>query len=503
MEAVLSNLYHLIHTLTDKEKEQLQNHSGNRADQLGIIIETIENTSFFDEALLLSKFKTLELDFDTMTINQCLEVILNGLNYPRTDTAEEVQQKIRWIKLLFDKRQFDIALGLLNDLKERADQYNFIDVQKEILYFEKMFILHGYLDKSVEHNNHEQIRHCETMTNIWEYRKLNFQAMEYEGRVIVRGDRGKRLSQLLKNPLLQDESKALSFDAKMIYNAICASIYRNQRDYNRAAGHYKRMIELYNSKPYYIKLKWTAYLGVVNNFANIALFLKQYDEALKLSDQLKNLVEELTFIQNLGYKHDVFIRAYFIEIQVYNEKLELEKASQLIPKINKCLEEDANTKLMYRLGILQEIAYTAYYQQDYDLTLSILDRLLSNKQSIKNLIDIHIMSMILKLLIYIESGQYEYLESNTHLVKKFIREKKIKTRYEILAVDFVESFLKSETQNAATVSQICQEYHNIFLTILPLIEDDAYFDIISWMEAQIEGVPMIELLRKKKELTVE
>ncbi len=498
MELNKQDLYNLLQSLSMEHQKMVTQHIEVQLPGAIPLIDTLLNTSFYDEDVVLSKLKARKYKDEEKYTTRTIQLVFEVVNRNWIAPSDVVRFYIKSLKVLTEKRQFTICTSILEKIKHLIEKYSLQEFRNDYHYFEKLLINYGYLDKPFYESERDHIQHCKEMANLWEYRSLNLQVMEHGGRIIVRGDRGKRMQYFLQNELLQDESKALSFNAKLLYNAICGSIYRSRFSYQKAAKHYLRMIELYQSKPLFINLKWTPYLAVINNYANITLILRDYSEAMKMVKLLKDLAQEKKGVEDNEVSIDLLVRAYFIEIQVYKETLQLDDASKLIPEIELCLNNNENSvKVMYRIGMWYELALISMYQEKYEEALAYTERIFNYQKSLLNFTDVHIMSYLLRLIVFVDLEQYKELDESIKKVKVFIKEKKIKSRYEILMVDFFEKIVQAKPKKSSDLKEVQEEYLELFNTISSFVDEDNYFDTISWLEAKLSKKTIVEILTKK------
>jgi hypothetical protein len=250
-----------------------------------------------------------------------------------------------------------------------------------------------------------------------------------------------------------------------------------------------------------VERKWGAYLATVNNYANISLFLRRYDDALLVSDTLKQLYRIYNFVSENHLHADLQVRAHFIDIQAYKEMVQLDKAIALIPTIEKyTFQTDAPVKTMYKIGIIYEMGEVMFLAGAFEKSvyyLKILDQY--NHLDIGS--DSKLMGLIILLLAYSELQQYDKLEEGILSIQQYIKSQKIRSRYEPLFIDLMKSILKCDGDAAALKKVYC-EYKMWFAAIHPYIEDETYFNISAWLESKIRGISLADLLKQRYEETL-
>ena len=455
-----------------------------------------------DEDITQESFKNAMNDLSINDFNKLykdlFQQLLAFLNRKRQSVVDEVHQNLKSIQTLYELKQFSLCHQLLEETHTLAIENELFEAIHEILIWERTLTYYdtGY-EKDVEQTFRTTVGVCQKLSNLWQYRELHLKVQELDGNVIVRGDRAKRLKYFLQNELLQNETNAKSINARLLHHTICATIHRNLEDYPKAYYHYQSLVELYNERTAAdIERKWEAYLATINNYANISLFLKYYDDALLVSDMLKQLHRVYAFVHENNLETDLFIRAYFIEIQVYKERFELEKALVLLPIIEQYMsKKDEPIKMMYKIGIIYEVAEVLFMNSDFDKSLIYLKQTAElSELQIDN--DAFIMSLMLKLLVFVEQKDFEALTQNIASTKKYLKEHRINSRYEVLFINLMQDIVHYNNANLIT-NKMFEEYIALFTAIQPFVEESVYFDITSWLQSKTTAKSFIEIKKEK------
>ncbi len=497
-------LQHIIKIFSSFKQEELQ--------QLSVIAQLssthtqeLVNTLLTDEVikekklrLIISKWKVPNL---AALYKETLELLLGILASRNKNVQQKIRTNIANIRVLYEHHQFDLCSQLIETTRQIILDNDEFESLNDLLQWDKILTLYNTQhQKDINKVIRGQTAICQQMVNLWQYRELSLKTIEWDGNVIVRGDRVKRFKRLLNLPLLKDENEALSTTAKLLHHTICTSLHRSLENYPQAHAHYKRMLEIYQHTQLN-ESRWEAFVATINNYANISLFLKWYDDALMVSDMLKQYPRIYPFIANRNMESDIFIRAYFIEIQVYKETLEFEKGMALLPLINEHLSKpNQPIKSMYRMGIIYEMAELSFLCGNYEATLQYLKSLFNFNLQINT--DSQIMGKMLELLTYVELNKIKDLKKNIASTKSYMKQNNIKSRYEVLFVDLMEKiaacYPQDETDNIQISTAVYQEYLDLFKSINHLIEEDAYFDLVSWLAAKVQNKSIVDILNQKR-----
>ena len=102
------------------------------------------------------------------------------------------------------------------------------------------------------------------------------------------------------------------------------------------------MLDLYSENDNYIVQNWQSYISVIDNFAQISIYLKQYDDALIISDLLKQMDRLYDFVNDNHLTYDLLARAYYIDLQIYKKTA---NDAQILATITEA--EETTTKLAF------------------------------------------------------------------------------------------------------------------------------------------------------------
>lgn len=102
-----------------------------------------------------------------------------------------------------------------------------------------------------------------------------------------------RLNEIIKNPLLQNESNAVSFDAKFKYYTILGHYYRITGDNESWIKYRHRLVKLMESGKKYIKENPRSYIMALNNYLNACILTKNFGDFDKTLDRLKKIFKTI------------------------------------------------------------------------------------------------------------------------------------------------------------------------------------------------------------------
>ena len=498
MNINLKSLFSLVHSLTDEEKLFFSQRAYSKAPHLLPIYQSLNSSLIYRENTIREKLKA-EYPSDLQSaIESTFWFTVNLLIESKSGKTAQLKLLTRSVNNLYKKKQYGLCITLLNEARKIATEYEMLLELDTILYFEQ--ILAGYNvsgGRTAKTILADQLNIRKQLANLYRYSILNLKASEVEGSIIIKGkSRNSRLKQLLKDPLLRSEETAYSNESKLIYNSVKANIYYDLEEYQLAQKHYKRILEVYRSNPTYIKVNFYGYIAIANNFAGISIFIKRYEDALSIAAELKQLEEEFDFVKGFNLYDELQVRAYYIEMEVYVAQLQLDNAMAIVPKVEKHLFNSRTpVKILYKVGILYQIAEMLFILEKYSKTLKYIARLYEYDHPQLG-VDMQTKGRLLELLIYEELGLTDQSREGIIFLKKYLKENKIQSRYITLFVDLIQ-LLSEETSESRKII-IYEEYLDLFTALKPsLSQQDAYFDIIPWLRSKLEKRKLLPILEEE------
>lgn len=486
MSSKLLSLQQLLKSLSIFEVSMLKQQLVQSESCLVDLFQTLQ-------AHLNSSAEELQQVFahrDCAPLNLCsdalLAIVLKVLSTVKISTQDVVREKIANIRCLYEKKQFDLCITFIEEAQQIALENDLLQELSELFEWTEVLMQYNlYITTSSTTFAKQRLLVYEKLVNYWQYKLLSLSTTARSESANMRIDYTKRLKVLLQDPLLKSEDNALSVRAKILYNTIICNISQSLENYEDLHKSYKRLLDLYSENDNYIVQNWQSYISVIDNFAQISIYLKQYDDALIISDLLKQMDRLYDFVNDNHLTYDLLARAYYIDLQIYKKTANDAQILATITEAEQCLQQaDSPIRNDYKISLFYEIAESLFWfdmPQDALIYLHKLSDITNNTNT-----SYVIYGKLLELLVLHRLGEMEELKTRLPQSKQSLRENRILSRYETLFIDFISKLAACKTKQDQYVTY--KEYALLFRSIMDSFKFDNYFNITAWLEKQINSV---------------
>ncbi len=497
MKVYLRQISELVQSLSSDELKQLNKVAVFSSPKLGNLLKLIQISpkNLLEDNILFFQKHNIPLDGSDQLLSEAMEFILQFLRSNLNTPYYEVLNAIENIKILFKREQKNLCLTILENAKKIAQENDFLAQLVTLTSWEKALKEKTASEFELKVLSREQIQSKQKHINQLQYSTLISKVVELKGGFIQKSNQIQKAKALLKHPLLQNESCALTLKAKIDYHYILGLIHHHIYNYALAKAHTQQILTLMKQHPSYTQRNIFQYMAIINNYSFATLCLDEYEETLNASNKLKNILQEYTLEIQLNLKESILLRAYHIDIQVYKKQLQLKKAEDLIPKIMEAMNSlTTSVPIMHQTGILYEVAETLFFVKDYHKALAYTQKVYQYDRD-RSYVDAQIMSRLLELLIYVELDDKSLLNKRLEVVKDYLKNEKAYFRYEVLLLDLMKKILC--VHNETDKQQLYTEYLMLFRSIENLIQKDAYLDMTVWLESKLENKDFTQVLAEK------
>ncbi|HRE39760.1 MAG TPA: hypothetical protein PLG90_00365 [Ignavibacteria bacterium] len=443
------DLFDLIKSLSKSEKRYFKIYASMQKGDKNYmkLFNEIEGQPVYDEVLIKEKFKNEKFIKQlTFTKNYLYKLINRSLiSFHGSNSIDfRLNEIINKCKILFKKalyKQFfqNIKLGKKTALEyERFHQYlQFLELEKVLIIKKitpdssdsKIFVTETNILKKIE--------------NINAYQKLISEIETYyrsKGRF-----RDKSLlflkDELMTNPLVQDENKALSIRAKehffMVQQLIADLLGDPSKMYYYA---YKRFNLLRtNPKPFEDQLYnyWIDTLTYLTFFTMGTNQMGEFQKYVKMLQTLRNksIVNEI----------DIYVIISLLEVMKLrknNKKEEFLSLTKEIEKNLKNLEEkiDYNMEILLNYTILR-VSLNFF---EYEKALLYANKLL-NSPFISIRADVEWYVKLINLFIHAEIKNFKYLKYLTSSVQRYFQKRNRIFKLESLIINYIKKIEKDQS----------------------------------------------------------
>ena len=494
------NLFLLIKSLRKPEKRFFKVYSGKMESNYIRLFDAFDSMKDYDEKAFKRKFsKEQFINNFAYNKNYLYNLILNSMRdlYADSSTVKKLLNKISHVLFLNSKGLYNQSNKLLDKALKEASriEHHELMLQLYLLRLGNIISMGRPVNQDAVTDEifKQQTEILKLISNKYDYNSLHrefFILFKRLGTARSAEDM-KKFDLIMKHEFFRDESRALSFDARVKFYHDNVMYSYQKGDLNSAFTSAEKYLQYTESKP-----------DLINE--NMQHYLVALDNVLTLSRILRNKkVFENTLIklrkQPLG---EFGLTNLLLEELIWSvDGLELERAEKTL----KILSADYySKKIIIDAQDPYFWGYICFTGAMLNIILEKYEESLKWINHIRNLDESQIdtlysiLSKILNLIIHFELKNYDLLESQIKSTYRFLIKSKRVSKFEELFLNYLKAQLKSKSQKDTF------ELLGLFINDLRKLENDEYegrvfksFDLISWLESKIKRKPLIEILKGK------
>jgi hypothetical protein len=308
-----------------------------------------------------------------------------------------------------------------------------------------------------------------------------------------------KLNVIFNNPLIQDSSKAVTFDSKFKLFTILGHYYRITGARSEWLKYRKELVLLMESDKKYIRENPRSYVLALNNYLYACVITgmkNEYENYLKklklFSKQFENKKEYMDI------QSRIFMLVSDLELNYAVINLNFDNLKNIVNSIESGFRKFGNQISENRkITLYNRIAYACFLEKDYDKSIIYLNRII-NAANPKIEPEQYIFARIRSLIVHFEAGNYDLLEYSVKSTKRFLEKTKRIFKFEKLIFNFI-----AKAMNYTNDLDRLGLYEELKYNIRRLSNDKfeknvlEQFDFISWIDSKITDTAMLNILKKK------
>lgn len=501
-----TDLFDLIKSLNKNEKRFISLFASVQAGEKKYLklFNAIDKQKAYDESKIRAQFKGEKfINQLTFTKNYLYNFILKGLNiyHSQASTDAQLKEMIRNAEILLQKSLLKQSHTVLQKAKQLASYHDKYPLLLEILKIEKEVIAKTAVSSTSEKDLNkileEELESIDKLINLCNYWNLY-------SRLLVTGRRNWRLRSdeemhpfktIMEHELLSSDKKALSFGAQYLFYHLQGMSYFFKEEMKDAFIYLDKACKMYESRPERIQEDLSRYISARSNVILVLLHLRQFPEASRLLDDLKENYFDIT---DLGLRKKLFQNYYVYYTYIHINTCEFEKGIALVPDISKGLEK-YDVSIESRLVLYYNIANLYFAVADYTNALFWTNKILNDTETGAELRqDLTSFVKIFNLIIHFELGNQELIDYLVKSTYRFLYKRERLYKFETIVLDFIRKYSKVNSRKEAIA--LFKEVREALIPLLEIpYEKKAFdkFDFIPWLDSKIEGKSLAEVLKSK------
>ena len=507
MKKPSDSIFRLIKSMTRTEKRYFKRfasmHTNSGENKYILIFDAINKMQEYNEEALIKKYEGASFVTNFSEIKKYLTAqILKSLrNYHgQSDPFIQLQEMLLEIKLLARKGIFDASLSTIKRARKLALKYEAFDVLMELDTQQLNLALstndQKYITNYVETQAASQKDSLEKLQHITFYRQFQMSSyLRHVSKGAFRSDIDAPMPDFDAYPLDSFKAKWMYYHAeslKVRTSNYLPDIYQNS----------KICHELFDLYPQFIKVYPRSYIISLNHFVSVLRLTKRLEEGLTIINKGLDFCKDAKKYQILS-EFDLFR----YERGLWGNKMLMAADNGLEEEVTLAydhlssiisIEEDTLHGFLFDLySLLKVEIMLGQYSKALE---SIFEFNQYKKKGIREDLDVSI--RLLSIMLHWELENYSLLENLIISTAQFLRKKDRPFNFEHLILNFfkrkgVSIDRSNSAETNAALESLKHEILNIFDNKHELEDVLHFFDFVAWIDAKIEGKPMLAILKER------
>lgn len=505
-------LFQLVKSLKQAEKRYFkvfasQQVKGEKNNYVKLF-EALDRQEVYDEKRLIRQLPGLPSAKLTATRHYLQGLILKSLRnyYSELSVDSRLRDMLADAEILFSKSQYRACAKTLSRAEELAHKHGKYVAVIDVCRWQRRLV---NVDLSPGPTvTHEEVlakeqRALELLKNINEYRELYLKCdkLRRETNALARNEgEFAQFSELIRSTLLEDESRALTFESRSLFWSIKGICHLGVREPGLAYESEKRFLALFEEEPHQLMNHFSNYIVALNNVAYTCYSRREYAEAASYIAKLRAVPEQYQGQVNEKARARIFSFSGILELNMLIDTGNFSKGSELLDDLERGLKvHDALLDHEHKLAFYYNISYLCFAVGSYKKAIHYLNTLINcSSEDYRHELDAF--ARILLLITHYELGNTDlihYLVKSTH---RFLYSRQRLYKYETVVLNRLRKL--PGTHNSREMLTFFQDFRDelLLLTNDPF-ESKAfdYFDMIAWLESKIQRRPFGETFRQRLE----
>jgi len=501
------SLFLLVKSLSKSEKRQFKLYAGrlggNSEKNFMVLFSVLDKMEVFDEQLILKKTNIKKQQISNSKAHLYKQILVSlRLNPLHQNTKSQIREQLDFATILYNKGLHKQSLKILDKAKNVALQNEENSLAYEIVELEKT-IESQYITRSMVTRADDLIsQSTELSSRNTMLSKLSNLSLQLYSLLLKRGyvrsdEDFEEVKNYFEAHLPKYDYKQMGIKEKLfLYKAFLWYNFITQ-DFVSCYKYSQKWVDLFYYNP---KMKITNpvfYLKGINYLLE-SLFLIQHRSKFRSTlNYLETEIEQHNFLLNENTESLAFLNLYLNKINLYFLEGDFTRGVDFIPDVLDQLEMYKNKiDEHYVMVFYYKIASMYFGNENYEKCIFYLEKIIKNKD-LKMREDLLCFSRILNLVAHYEAGLDQNLEALIRSTYKFLikmNELHVVQRKIITFLRGLSNIYPHDLKNAfIKLHDELRTYENH-----PYEKRSFMFlDIISWLESNIENVPVASIVKRK------
>lgn len=499
-------LFDLIHSLTKAEKRSFKLYARRSGDTSSAkfvrLFDIMERMSDYDEKAILKKLGNVSKpQFSNQKAHLYKELLASlRQSYLNHDIDIQLREQLDYIRLLYKKGLYDQSLRLLNRAKNVTGQYRKDLFQLSLLDYEKQIRSQQVFDLEEHQVSDMDLETEESMQRFGHVQHFFSVAIKLKARFIEKGvvkneEERLELEKLYGKDLSQYDEAPMAFNERFyLYRAWYWYAYLTY-DFESCTRYAEKWVTLFETQELDNKRR-AAFLKGLNRLLqsafranDLSYFDQYYDRLVNFDKQPGPALASNTTLLLTKYRAIQLFNAIFMRANFREELSAVEATLEAVEVHSDFMDRHTLLIINYKAAIY------FFALNDYERALELVNRVINDKGNLRS--DLKGFARIVRLIIFYEQADEDSLERKTRSTYVYLKQQENLGDFQVAILEFIKNLGNIYPQD------IRRGFSGLKTQLEVLKEDKyqsrplLYFDIISYLDAKIQGKTFAEVVREK------
>lgn len=501
-------LFDFIKSLSGSEKgyfKKLFAKSRNHTKCINLV-KAIEKQEIFDDEALKKAIYDQPIAHNKYSElkNYTFRQILKALHWYDEGKSKALQNKRKFlnVEVLYKRSFLDAAIKELKTVKEQAENNEDFLSLLEALHWEKELTFElddfDFIEQEIERIDEEEKQFLVRLSQVNVYRNMLLQMLTLvkKGETPQHKVYRKKADKIMEHPLLKSVQQVQSYHAKIYFYRIHSIYAYASMDWNKFYQDGKELIKVMESNPYLLSKNTSEYISAFSNFMISCSVLKRYEEMKIHLNQFKGIK-----VKTLTDKQKVHRLYYLNSFEMCCRTGRFEEALLLLEQHFETIKT-----AKFDLSIFETNSFYFYATYIYfanGRSKEIVPFFSKFKKKGKK--DLFRLYKIIDVVSQVDEKLFEILDTTIRNYLYFLSQQKLDGgtifEMELVVVEWLKALCKLTSYSHKELAKVHRIFKAKFEKLLENPLEAAllqYFDIIAWLDSQIEGVEFGEAVKRRQ-----
>lgn len=487
-------LHSLIKSLSINEKRYFkifaERHVIGGKNNYIKLFDFIEKQKEYDEAEVKKAFSNeVFIKHLPSEKNYLFNLILRSLEgfHAKTDLENELRSDLLHVKILFEKRLFDSCKKIVKKAIETTRKFEMNALAIEFVKWELRILRNEYFHLTREELNEKQdlLFDCiDKERNFQQFARLqsNFALLHNQHPEPRSEAELKPFEKLMSNPLLENETNAITTNAKTFYYLLWSIYYSFKCDYKQFVSNSQKIIELIEANAHLSYLHMLTYHTSLFNIGSGLISLKDFEKVPPIINKLKS---EETKAGTGRTKKILFFHILNLELMYNNAAGKLDKNRKIINDVESELLEESPSDSRLHFAYVN-MGISCFLRKDYKDAKRFMHYIINNEHIDKER-ENYFLAMLISFMVNVELKDESLIESSGRSLTRFLHKRGKLFKVEKALLHFVNKNIYALSEDKLPSGEWKQ-----FKNELEEISKNPFerkllnqFDLVKWVKEKI------------------